>query len=114
MESVTVDVPDGGTIWDAAGKARIVLQRGFAAAHPCSGKGTCSGMACAVFLRTGDPVNAVSPPTWRGKFFHRGVFKSGERVAGQSSTRADLPGGTMPGGRFRSSQKGAGGRGRGA
>ena len=96
MESVTVDVPDGATIWEAAGKARIVLQRGFAAAHPCAGKGTCSGMACAVFLRTGDPVNAVSPPTWREKFFHRRIFKSGKRLACQCSPKHDLTVVTMP------------------
>jgi ferredoxin len=96
MESVTVDVPDGATIWDAAGKARIVLQRGFAAVHPCPGRGICSGTACAVFLRTGDPRSAVSPPTWREKLFHRRIFKSGKRLACQTVPKRDLTVVTMP------------------
>ncbi|MFL5398256.1 MAG: hypothetical protein ACJ79P_10190 [Myxococcales bacterium] len=96
MESVTVPIPDGGTIWEAARKAGIVLQRGFAAVHPCSGNGTCPGMACAVFLRVGDPDHAVSPATWREKFLHRRIFKSGKRLACQSSPKRDLTVVTMP------------------
>ena len=96
MESVTVDVPDGGTIWDAARKAGIRLQRGFAAAHPCAGNGTCSGTACAVFLRTGDPVNAVSVATWKERWLHRRLFKSGKRLACQCAPKHDLTVVTMP------------------
>ena len=48
MESVTVEIADGETLWAAANKAGIVLQRGFAAANPCHGKGFCTGSACAV------------------------------------------------------------------
>jgi ferredoxin len=53
-------------------------------------------MACAVFLRTGDPANAVSPPTWREKFLHRRIFKSGKRLACQCSPKRDLTVVTMP------------------
>jgi ferredoxin len=96
MESVTADIPDGATIWEAARKAGVVLQRGFAAIHPCPGKGTCPGMACAVFLRTADPQKAVSPPTWREKYLHRRIFKSGKRLACQCAPKRDLTVVTMP------------------
>jgi ferredoxin len=96
MESVTVESPDGATIYEAARKAGIVLQRGFAAAHPCGGRGRCPGMACAVFLRTADPASAVSPPTWREKLFHRGLLKNRKRLACQCSPKRDLTVVTMP------------------
>jgi ferredoxin len=96
MESVTVEIPDGATFYEAAQRARIVLQRGFAAAHPCGGRGRCPGMACAVFLRTLDPDAAVSPPTWREKLFHRGLLKSRKRLACQCSPKRDLTIVTMP------------------
>jgi ferredoxin len=96
MESVTVEIPDGQTIWHAAQKARIVLQRGFAAANPCEGKGRCTGMACAVFLRAPDPDTAVTPPTWRERFFHRKLLKSRKRLACQCAPKRDLTVVTMP------------------
>jgi ferredoxin len=53
-------------------------------------------MACAVFLRVGDPDHAVSPATWREKFLHRRIFKSGKRLACQCSPKRDLTVVTMP------------------
>jgi ferredoxin len=95
MESVTAEIPDGATIWEAARKAGIVLQRGFAAVHPCGGKGRCSGTACAVFLRSRDPA-AVSPPTWKEKLLHRRLVKGGKRLACQCVPLRDLTVVTMP------------------
>ena len=95
MESVTVDIPQGQTVYDAAKQARIVLQRGFAAAHPCGGKGFCSGTACAIFLRTRDPT-AVSGPTWKEKLLHRRLLKGGKRLACQCAPQRDLTVVTMP------------------
>ena len=96
MESVTVEIPDGQTIWHAAEKARIQLQRGFAAAYPCDGKGRCTGMACAVFLRAPDPTQFVSPPTWKERFFHRMLLKNRKRLACQCTPKRDLTVVTMP------------------
>ena len=96
MESVTVEVPEGQTIWHAAQKAGILLQRGFAAANPCQGKGFCPGMACAVFLRAPDPDQAVSPPTWKERLLHRGLLKNRKRLACQCAPKRDLTVVTMP------------------
>ena len=96
MESVTVEIPDGETIWHAAEKAGIRLQRGFAAAHPCAGKGRCTGMACAVFLRAPDPDGAVSPPTWKERLFYRKLLKNRKRLACQCVPRRDLTVVTIP------------------
>ena len=95
MESVTVEIPQGATIHDAAARAGIVLQRGFAAKHPCGGKGWCSGMACAVVLRGKDPA-AVSPPTWKEKLLYRRLFKGGKRLACQCAPLRDLTVVTLP------------------
>jgi ferredoxin len=95
MESVTVEIPQGATLHDAATQAGIVLQRGFAAKHPCGGKGRCSGMACAVFLRGRDPA-AVSPPTWKEKLLYRRLYKGGKRLACQCIPLRDLTVVTMP------------------
>jgi len=95
MESVTVEVPQGATLYAAASQAGIVLQRGFAAVYPCGAKGLCSGTACAVFLRGKDPA-AVSPPTWREKLLHRRLFKGGKRLACQCVPLRDLTVVTMP------------------
>ena len=96
MESVTVEIPEGQTIWHAAQKAGIQLQRGFAAANPCAGKGFCSGMACAVFLRAPDPATAVSAPTWKERIIHRGLLKNRKRLACQCAPKRDLTVVTMP------------------
>ena len=94
MESVTVEIPEGQTLWDAAQKAGIVLQRGFAAAHPCQGKGYCTGGACSIFLRA--PDGAVSPPTWKERFLHRRLFRNHKRLARQCVPKRDLTVVTMP------------------
>jgi ferredoxin len=91
-----VEIPEGATIYEAARRASIVLQRGFAAAHPCGGRGRCPGLACAVFLRAPDPSSAVSAPTWREKLFHRRLLKGGKRLACQCSPKRDLTVVTMP------------------
>ncbi len=96
MESVTVEIPEGQTIWHAAQKAGILLQRGFAAANPCAGKGHCTGMACAVFLRAPDPDKAVTPPTWKERFLHRTLLKNRKRLACQCVPKRDLTVVTMP------------------
>ena len=96
MESVTVEIPEGQTIWHAAQKAGIQLQRGFAAAYPCAGKGRCGGMACAVFLRAPDPAAAVTPPTWKERFLHRKLLKNRKRLACQCIPKRDLTVVTMP------------------
>jgi ferredoxin len=96
MESVTVEIPEGQTIWHAARKAGILLQRGFAAAYPCDGNGYCSGAACAVFLRTGVPDGVVSPPTWKERFLHRKLLKNRKRLACQCVPQRDLTVVTMP------------------
>ena len=96
MESVTIDVPEGQTVWHAAQKAGIQLQRGFAAANPCAGNGWCSGMACAVFLRAPDQSKAVSPPTWKERFLHRKLLHNRKRLACQCSPMRDLTVVTMP------------------
>jgi ferredoxin len=95
MESVTVEIAQGQTVYDAAKQAGIVLQRGFAAAHPCGGKGLCTGTACAIFLRTRDP-SAVSSPTWKEKLLHRKLLKTGKRLACQCAPQRDLTVVTMP------------------
>jgi ferredoxin len=94
MESVTVEVPEGQTIWHAARKAGIVLQRGFAATHPCDGVGYCAGMGCAVFLRSA--ADSVSPPTWKERLLHRMAFKNGKRLACQCIAKRDLTVVTIP------------------
>ena len=48
MESVTVEIPEGKTIWDAAKLAGIALHRGFGEAHHCDGNGWCVGSAWAL------------------------------------------------------------------
>jgi ferredoxin len=96
MESVTVEIADGQTIWDAAQKVGIQLQRGFSGANPCDGKGFCSGMACAVFLRAPDPASAVSAPTWKERFLHRRLLKNRKRLACQCAPLRDLTVVTMP------------------
>ncbi len=95
MESVTVDIPQGATVHDAAAQAGIVLQRGFAAVYPCGGKGICTGQACAIFLRGRDP-SAVTPPTWKEKLLHRRLFRGGKRLACQCVPLRDLTVVTMP------------------
>jgi ferredoxin len=94
MESVTVEIASGQTIWHAAQKAGIVLQRGFAAAYPCQGKGFCTGAACAVFLRAAD--GAVSPPTWKERVLHRKLLKNRKRLACQCVPKRDLTVVTLP------------------
>jgi ferredoxin len=94
MESVTIEVPDGQTIWHAAKQAKIVLQRGFAAVNPCEGKGFCPGMACAVFLRA--PDDAISPPTWKERFLHRNALKNRKRLACQCVPKRDITVVTIP------------------
>lgn len=96
MESVTVEIAEGETIWHAARKAGILLQRGFAALHPCEGKGRCGGMACAVFIRAPDPASAVSPPTFKERLLHRKLLKNRKRLACQCAPRRDLTVVTMP------------------
>src|SRR2546423_5120753 len=96
MESVTVEIASGQTIWHAAKQAGIQLQRGFAAVWPCEGKGFCSGMACAVFLRAPDPSGAVSPPTWKERLLHRGLLKTRKRLACQCEPQRDLTVVTLP------------------
>jgi ferredoxin len=95
MESQTVEIPQGQTVADAARQAGIVLQRGFAAAYPCGGKGFCSGTACAIFLRTRDP-SAVSAPTWKERILHRRLVKGGKRLACQCVPQRNLTVVTMP------------------
>src|SRR5436309_1574998 len=96
MESVTVDIASSQTIWDAAQKAGIQLQRGFAAAFPCEGKGRCTGMACAVFLRAPDQAAAVSPPTWKERLLYRKLLKNRKRLACQCEPKRDLTVVTLP------------------
>lgn len=88
MESVTVEVPAGSTLLDAAHKAGIVLQRGFAEAHPCGGRGACSGPGCAVYLRT--DKSAVSPPTWKERLFYRRILRNNRRLACQAKPLRDV------------------------
>ena|SRR2546421_6605123 len=95
MESMTIEIPQGQTVHDAATRGGIVLQRGFAAAHPCGGKGLCSGMACAIFLRTRDSA-AVSAPTLKERILHRRLIKGGKRLACQCIPQRDLTVVTMP------------------
>jgi ferredoxin len=95
MESVTVAIPAGATIYDAAMKVGITLQRGFAEAHPCGGRGFCTGSACAVDLRSPDKA-IVSAPTWKEKWLHRGVLKYGKRLACQASPVRDCTVVTIP------------------
>jgi ferredoxin len=95
MESVTVEIPQGATIHQAASQASIVLQRGFASVYPCGGKGICTGTACAVFLRGRDP-SAVTPPTWKEKLLHRRLVRGGKRLACQCVPLRDLTVVTMP------------------
>lgn len=95
MESVTVEIPDGATFYDAAIKAGIVLQRGFPALHPCAGNGYCGGQACAIMIRSPDP-KAVTPPTWKERFLHRGMLKAKKRIACQCAPLHDLTIVTMP------------------
>lgn len=94
MESVTVEIAAGESIWHAAKKAKIVLQRGFAATSPCDGKGRCVGMACSVFLRA--PDSAVSPPTFNERIFHRGAIKNRKRLACQCIPNRDITVVTIP------------------
>ena len=96
MESMTVEIADGQTIWDAAQKARIQLQRGFAAVYPCEGKGFCTGTACAVFLRTPALDGAVSPPTWKERLLRRKLLRNHKRLACQCIPKRDLTVVTMP------------------
>src|ERR1700682_2754035 len=91
MESVTVEIADGQTIWDAAQKARIQLQRGFAAVYPCEGKGFCAGMACAVFLRTPALDGAVSPPTWKERLLRRKPVCKRKQLAGPRAPTRGRP-----------------------
>ena len=95
MESLTVEIPQGETIYGAAKQAGIVLQRGFAAAHPCGGKGLCSGIACATFLRTRDP-SAVNAPSWKERILNRRSPKGGKRLGCQCVPQRDLTVVTMP------------------
>jgi ferredoxin len=94
MESVTIEVPDGQSIWHAAKKARIVLQRGFAAAQPCDGNGWRPGGACSVFLRS--PDASVSAPTWKERFLHRKALKNRKRLACQCIPNRDITVVTIP------------------
>jgi len=96
MESVTVEIGSGQTIWHAAQKAGIQLQRGFAAAHPCEGNGYCGGMACAVFLRAPDQDAAVSAPTWKERILHRKLLHNRKRLACQCVPKRDLTVVTLP------------------
>ena len=96
MESVTVDIADGQTLWDAANLAGIVLQRGFAESNPCHGNGFCTGSACAVYLRAPDQSKAVTPPTWKERFLHRSLLKTKKRLACQCSPLRDLTVVTIP------------------
>ena|SRR5438128_1293330 len=96
MESVGVDIEPGQTIWDAAQKANIGLNRGISAIHSCGGKGTCAGMGCGVFLRAPDPAKAVSPPTWKERLLHRRLLKNRKRLACQCRPLRDLTVVTIP------------------
>ena len=89
-EGVSAEIAEGQTLWHAAQKAGVVLQRGFSALHPCGGKGLCRGSACAVWLRAPDPAAAVSPPTWKERLLHRGLLRSRQRLACQCVPKRDL------------------------
>jgi len=95
MESITVEIPQGATFYDAALKAGIVLQRGFPAAHPCNANGFCGGQACAVMVRSPDP-KAVTPPTWKERWLHGVLIKAKKRLACQCTPLRDLTIVTMP------------------
>src|SRR5437588_6865862 len=96
MESVAADVEPGQTIYEAAKRVGVLLNRGMSAIHSCGGKGTCSGMGCAVFLRAPDPALAVTPPTWKERLFHRKLLKNRKRLACQCSPLRDLTVVTIP------------------
>ena|SRR5437867_1793860 len=96
MESVAAEVEPGQTIYDAAKKAGVQLNRGFSGIHSCGGKGTCAGTGCAVFLRAPDQSKAVSPPTWKERWFHRRILKNRRRLACQCSPLRDLTVVTTP------------------
>jgi ferredoxin len=96
MESVGVDIEPGQTIWHAAKKANILLNRAWSGTHSCGGNGTCPGMGCGVFLRAPDPSTAVSPPTWKERLLHRGLLKNRKRLACQCSPLRDLTVVTLP------------------
>ena len=90
MESAGVDVEAGQTIYDAATKLGIDLNRGLSGIASCGGKGTCLGVGCAVFLRAPDPKTAVSAPTWKEKWLHRSALKNRKRMACQCAPLRDL------------------------
>jgi ferredoxin len=96
MESVSVDIDAGQTIYDAARKAGIQLARGFSGAHECGGHGKCVGMGCAVFLRAPDQSQAVSPPTWKERWLHSRALKNKKRLACQAAPLRDLTVVTIP------------------
>jgi ferredoxin len=96
MESVAADIEPGQTIYDAARKAGVKLERGVSAIRSCGGKGTCPGQGCAVFLRAPDPATAVTPPTWRERWLHRTALKNRKRLACQCAPLRDLTVVTIP------------------
>ena len=61
-EAITVEVPAGASLYDAARKAGINLFVGFWKSYHCSGRGRCMGMGCRVWV-TGGEDGAISPKT---------------------------------------------------
>ena len=83
MESAGVDIEPGQTIYDAARKLGIDLNRGLSGVAGCGGKGMCLGDGCEVFLRAPDQSTAVSPPTWKERWLHRSALSTKKRMACQ-------------------------------
>src|SRR5438067_1982936 len=90
MEATSVEIAPGQTIYDAAAKAGIALNRGMSGIGGCGGNGTCFGMGCEVYLRTPDPAGAATPPTWKERWLHRSAIKNRKRMACQCSPLRDL------------------------
>ena len=90
MESASIDIAPGQTIYDAAVKGGIDLNRGFSGVRGCGGKGTCLGVGCQIFLRAPNQATAVSAPTWKERILHRTALKNRKRMACQCSPLRDL------------------------
>ncbi len=88
-EAISVDVPEGTSIYDAARKAGVNLFVGFWKSYHCSGSGRCMGMGCRVWITGGD-VSAKT--SWKEKLRR---LDGNQRLACMAEVRGDCEVRTM-------------------
>lgn len=95
-EVVTVEVPAGKTVYDAARDAKVNLFKGFFGTYNCGGKGRCMGSGCKVWVNELESgAVARKPPPFFKQWLWR--ITGSQAMACQATVRGDCEIRTQPG-----------------